>query len=203
MHRFSKILPALPILVIAVVLSGKETSRVIALQPFGKVNPSIVKEVEKGITRAYSLRVEVLPAVPLPKETWYQPRRRYRAEKLLNFLSINTPEKYMKVIGLTRRDISTTKGKIKDWGIFGLGTVGGRTCVISTFRLRRGRVSYRYFIGRLVKVANHELGHTFGLWHCPNHGCLMEDAKGTIKTVDRETGAFCSECRERMKGVLK
>ena len=108
----------------------------------------------------------------------------------------------MKVIGLTRCDISTSKGKIKDWGIFGLGTVGGRTCVVSTFRLRRGKVSYRYFIGRLVKVANHELGHTFGLWHCPNHGCLMEDAKGTIKTVDRETGAFCSECRERLKDVL-
>ena len=35
---------------------------------------------------------------------------------------------------------------------------------------------------RLWKVAIHELGHTLGLPHCPNNGCLMQDAHGTVKT---------------------
>jgi len=203
MTRFYKVLIVLIFLVASTGLTGKEPAGVIAIQPFGNIKKAIIAEVQKGITGAFRVRVEVLERVPLPKEAWYPPRRRWRAERLLSFLSRNTPSRYMKVIGLTNRDISTSKGKFKDWGIFGLGTVGGRTCVVSTFRLRRSRVSYRYFIGRLVKVANHELGHTFGLGHCPNRGCLMEDAKGTIRTVDRETGAFCEECQKRLRHVLR
>ncbi len=52
---------------------------------------------------------------------------------------------------------------------------------------------------RLVKVVNHELGHTLGLPHCPSAGCLMEDAKGTIVTVDNETGAFCDGCKKKLR----
>ncbi len=203
MRRFKRIYPIVPLILLSMILFGKEPVPVIALQPLGKVRNEILQEVKKGITKVYRVRVEILPTVPLPKKAWYPPRRRYRGEKLLNFLQKNTPKKYLKVVGLTTRDISTTKGKFKDWGIFGLGSLGGRACVISTFRLRRGRVSHRYFIGRLVKVVNHEVGHTFGVGHCPNQRCLMEDAKGTIKTVDRETGAFCGECRERLKNILK
>ena len=32
--------------------------------------------------------------------------------------------------------------------------------------------------------------------HCPNHSCLMEDAEGTIKAVDRESIALCVNCRK-------
>jgi archaemetzincin len=47
---------------------------------------------------------------------------------------------------------------------------------------------------RLAKVAVHELGHTLGLPHCPNVGCLMEDAEGRVATCDREYD-FCARCR--------
>lgn len=70
--------------------------------------------------------------------------------------------------------------------------------MVSTFRLTRG-ASRDLFYRRLIKVVNHELGHTFGLPHCPNERCLMGDAKGTIVTVDRETGALCDQCRETLR----
>ena len=47
---------------------------------------------------------------------------------------------------------------------------------------------------RTVKVVNHELGHVLGLGHCPKEGCLMADARGTIKTVDGEPGPLCELC---------
>lgn len=54
-----------------------------------------------------------------------------------------------------------------------------------------------------IKVVNHEIGHTFGLDHCPTPRCLMEDAKGTITTVDGEDGGFCQTCRQRLGKALK
>jgi len=41
----------------------------------------------------------------------------------------------------------------------------------------------------------HEAGHTLGIEHCPNRGCLMEDAEGQVATCDREYD-FCARCRK-------
>ncbi|MGB9721379.1 MAG: hypothetical protein ACPL28_07890, partial [bacterium] len=100
-------------------------------------------------------------------------------------------------------DISTTKEKYYDWGIFGLGILNGRACVVSTYRLRRKRESDSLFYARLKKIVNHELGHVFGLEHCSSDKCLMEDACGKIKTVDEETGALCPDCASKVKNFLK
>ena len=56
---------------------------------------------------------------------------------------------------------------------------------------------------RLIKVINHEIGHTFGLEHCPAKGCLMQDAQGMIKTVDGENGEFCEKCHKSLEKVLR
>ena len=48
---------------------------------------------------------------------------------------------------------------------------------------------------RLKKVALHEIGHNLGLEHCSNNKeCMMNDADGTIKQVDREKIWFCKKC---------
>jgi archaemetzincin len=75
--------------------------------------------------------------------------------------------------------------------------------VVSSFRLHKRSATPDLFKARLVKVVNHELGHTFGLDHCTTPGCLMEDAAGSIKTVDRETGDFCADCRARLGALVR
>lgn len=100
-----------------------------------------------------------------------------------------------KIVGLTTSDISAAKGALQDWGVFGLGQMPGSACVVSTFRLQRG-VDKQRFESRLGKVVVHEVGHTFGLPHCPKDGCVMNDAKGSVKTVDCEHLAFCPACRQ-------
>jgi archaemetzincin len=183
----------------------------VAVQPLGKVDSSLAAAAKAGIEGLYYLRAEVLPAAPLPASAYYKPRGRYRAEKLLDHLDSMKDGRFLKVVGLTAADISTTKGEFADWGIFGLGSLGGTACVVSTHRLRsgltfrlgRGRVPEKKFLERLVKVVNHELGHTLGLDHCPHRGCLMEDAAGTIRTVDRESGELCASCRARIEKFVK
>lgn len=170
----------------------------VAIQPLGPVKAADIARVKAGIQALYAVDVEVLPEKPLPKAAYFQPRDRYKADKLLDVLAADTPAKFTKVIGLTVQDISTKKGKIDDWGIFGLGALGDRPCVVSTFRLRAGKATDEVFLARLVKVVNHELGHTFGLDHCPEAGCFMQDAGGKIATVDGEGGKPCAACAGRL-----
>jgi archaemetzincin len=180
-----------------------EPEIVVALQPLGEINDTTIETVKNGIVAVYRVEVVVLTVKELPESAYYEPRRRYRADILLDYLNKETDKRFTKVLGLTNRDISATKGEHYDWGIFGYGTLGGRPCIVSTHRLRRGNASRALFMNRLIKVVNHELGHTFGLDHCPVEGCLMQDGKGTIRTVDSESGDFCPRCRERLKKILR
>jgi archaemetzincin len=51
---------------------------------------------------------------------------------------------------------------------------------------------------RTLKEAIHELGHTWGLEHCPNTGCVMHFSNSLIDT-DRKGAAFCGLCAELLR----
>lgn len=137
----------------------------------------------------------------LPQETYYEPRNRYRADKLIRYLRDNY--KTEKLIGITDKDISTTSGQHEDWGIMGLAFRPGKSCVISTFRTFRNAKSEEHKQERLKKVVFHEFGHTLGLPHCKNsESCLMADANGKVSTVDKVTD-FCPKCRTKIRKYLR
>ncbi len=100
---------------------------------------------------------------------------------------------------ITEKDICYNKNKSNpEWGIFGLGSQPGKTCIISAFRLKRGTIKQKT-LERLEKVALHEIGHNLGLDHCSNNKkCMMNDANGTIQQVDNEKVWFCEKCRKQL-----
>jgi archaemetzincin len=151
--------------------------------------------VRRALAAVFARPVSVMAKVELPKNAYYAPRSRYRAEKLLDFIHPQLPEGGLRIMGVTASDISTTKPPHEDWGILGLANVDGSACVLSTFRCRRGAKDQRHARVRFAKTAVHELGHTFGLEHCPTLGCLMEDGGGTVLTTDRERD-LCATCRK-------
>jgi len=122
---------------------------------------------------------------------YYSARDRYRADSLIRYLGRSATGDTI-VIGLTNKDISTTKGNIQDWGIMGLGDNPGRACVVSTFRLSASDRD-----GQLYKVAVHELGHTMGLQHCKDTTCYMRDAEGE-NHLDEEKD-FCPDCKRHLR----
>jgi archaemetzincin len=182
---------------------GSDSRPVVAIQPYGALRAGLVATVKSGIEQRYNVSVVVLPERPLPDAAFYRPRRRYRAERLLESLAAERDAKYAKIVGLTARDISTTVDEHEDFGIFGLGDLGGSPCVVSTFRLGRGGASEERFNDRVVKAVNHELGHTFGVDHCAEPGCLMSDAAGTMTRVDSGSGALCAACAARLHGLSR
>ncbi|MFN3917533.1 MAG: zinc-dependent metalloprotease family protein [Flavobacteriales bacterium] len=186
--------------------SPKNTTIVIALQPFGVFKPELLDSISSAIKGAYPISICVLEAISLPKKAFVQIKSaRYRADSLLNYLKKIKPDTVDYIIGLTHADISTTKmddkkqvkhpeSKYGDWGVMGLGYMPGTSCVVSTYRLQHSNKAV--FIARLKKVCIHELGHNFGLPHCHSSKCVMQDAAESIKTIDNVDMEPCKLCRK-------
>ncbi|ROI06956.1 Zn-dependent protease [Chryseobacterium sp. G0240] len=168
------------------VKEKKKNEIIILIQPFKDVKQESVKLVEEGIKKLYP-NVKVLDAIDFPDNTYYKERNRYRADSIIKFLSSQTKEGFV-TIGLTSKDISASRGNIKDFGIMGLGYTPGKACVASKFRLNKENSDEQFF-----KIAIHELGHTQGLAHCPEKKCFMRNAEGKNPT-DEETD-FCRKCK--------
>lgn len=199
--------PIVVLLIILISCNSKEMK--IGIQPYEGFDKNLIDIIAKQLRDSYNVDIVILPSRNLPKSAFVQIKSpRYRADSLLIDLKKNKPDSITYIIGLTTRDISTTKrdkyGKIKepakkysDWGVFGLGYRLGPSCVVSIFRIKIS--DNELFISRLKKICVHELGHNLGLKHCENRNCVMEDAAETIKTIDRVGMELCDDCKRQIK----
>jgi archaemetzincin len=83
--------------------------------------------------------------------------------------------------------------------VFGEAQLEGACAIVSTARL------HDEFYGlparedllreRLLKEATHEIGHTFGLRHCPDWSCVMASSHA-VEVLDVKSAEFCRACRK-------
>jgi archaemetzincin len=164
--------------------------KVIVIQPFIDFNRSQAEIVYKELKKI-NPNIILRAAIQLPYFAYYPARDRYRADSLLHYLShYGTTDTIL--IGLTNKDISTTKDQVKDWGVMGLGKCPGNACIVSTHRLSENDQN-----DQLYKLALHELGHTQGLGHCKNKTCIMRDAEGG-NHLEEEID-FCPVCKNYLR----
>lgn len=160
----------------------------------------------RGLAAQAPIAIAMEPRRALPSAAKSGTKDRYSASALLTDLEGVQAGPRDKVLGVAEIDLVTPKNGVADWGILGLGSMDGKTCVLSTFRMRRawenGGAPEALVRERLWKVALHELGHTLGLPHCPNAGCIMQDGHGTVKTIDAEQD-LCVACRARFTEALR
>ena len=176
----------------------KSNKPIIYIAPLGNVPADYVNFVKQSIIDFYHYQVVIKPRQSLSSDLKNSAQGRYVADKILSKFNSNK-----NTLVLTTVDIVTNNEQrgIKEWGVFGLGYRPGTTCVVSTFRLNKGKVkvSNEKFLERLKKICIHEIGHNLGLEHCTNNKvCLMNDARGLISQVDMETLDFCNVCKKKI-----
>jgi archaemetzincin len=170
----------------------------VSVQPLGPFDATLFDRIASSLTSELSVTVQRESSIDLPRAAYYARNRRYRAERLLDFLRGRVAAPVNRILGVTEVDISTTAHGVADWGILGLGDLPGPACVISMFRCRRNARDAAQVHFRMVTTCVHEVGHTLGLDHCSDTRCLMTDARGTVRTIDQSSGRLCNRCRARL-----
>ncbi len=86
----------------------------VALAPLGVFPASFLAEIDVGLRAELGVGIARNPEVALPRSAWYAPRRRYRAERLLDALRPQMVAPATRILGVTEVDISTTAHGVYD-----------------------------------------------------------------------------------------
>ncbi len=179
------------------------SQRTVQMIPFGKIDNTYVQLAAENMEAFYKVKVELLDQQSFPEAAFYAPRKRYRADMMLDHLYHNFYSVRDFRMGLTESDISTTKGDVYDYGIIGLANRPGLVSIVSTYRCGKG-VDEATKRDRFVKSVLHEFGHNLGLEHCSfSEHCLMNDAKGKASTIDKEKVELCEQCKRKVSAWLQ
>lgn len=183
--------------------------KVIKLQSLGKLDKEILLNLKKNLKwvfKGYIEKIEISPEILPLRETEYDKiRRQYNASKILKRLKDTLYEKeYFRILGITEEDLYAHYLNF----VFGVARCPKdifirlpTACLISISRLRE--TFYRHPENksllelRILKEALHELGHTFGLSHCPNE-CVMQFSNRLLYT-DKKPARFCADCLEDLE----
>ena len=164
----------------------------VALVPFVSANHPADTQLLKqlaGDLEGFGLAVRIAPPLLIPAGAYNPLRDQYRAEAFLARLHPTADEP---ALGITHCDLYAGEYNF----VFGLARPAEGIAVISLARLvlDGDDALHRQ---RILKEAVHELGHTFGLGHCPNPGCVMHFSN-CLADTDRKGSRFCDDCRRRL-----
>lgn len=139
--------------------------------------------------RKYFPNVRVMPNnINIPSQYFNKERNRYLASGLLDELAKHRNNDA--VIGVTDYIIFKPNKKSDTFGIMGMSYTNTFKSIVSTKIPLNGKEQSK---DNICKLALHELGHGFGLKHCPNETCYMVDAEETMKIVNAL--GFCESCK--------
>lgn len=164
---------------------------------FAVLPGAFLEELASGLSRELGLPVKVGGSASVPAEAYDPARRQYHAEAFLPHLSSFRQDPADLVLGITEVDLFVPRLNF----VFGLADPGNRQAVISLARLDP-RFDHHppdpeLLKRRALKEAVHEVGHLWGLPHCPDPTCIMFFSN-TLADTDRKGPGFCSGCRKRL-----
>jgi archaemetzincin len=138
--------------------------------------------------------------LPLEKTNWNAKRRQYQADSILDILP--TPSGEDRNLGILSEDIYAFGLNF----VFGEADAHSRKALISIKRLQP--VFYNQTHNeellhfRIIVEVIHELGHTWGLRHCPNLRCVMHFSN-SVEDTDIKGWQFCPVCARRLSYRLR
>jgi archaemetzincin len=167
--------------------------RIITLVPVGRVEQGHLESLAQGLAARLRVACWVSPD-GLEGEFAYNPvRGQYHSTEILRRLLQDPDTESWRILGVTDVDLYIPILTF----VFGEAQLGNTAALVSTHRLRPEFYGLPRDPGllqeRLLKEALHELGHTFGLQHCPDYLCVMS-ASHSVERIDLKQADFCQAC---------
>ncbi len=169
----------------------------IGVVPLGEV-PALASEViMANITEYYNLPVNILPMQSLLEHAFDKEQLKYNAGILINELEALGFDGYSKILAVIAQDIFIPIFN----HVYGQAIQGGSVALISLFRLNRNADGSTpptsLFFERGAKIALHELGHLFNLFHCNETKCIMHFS-GIIEDLNKTPFYLCRNCARHL-----
>ena len=170
----------------------------IHLVSVGRVPEEIVKIVAEEAGACFSLPTTVDPEPLDPETAYHEGREQYWSTPLLQQLGARSPSPADRVLGIAEVDPFVPIFTF----VFGEALLNRPPAIISLCRLRPTFYGLPadpdLTLERACKEAIHELGHTFGLLHCPYYACVMH-ASRVADELELKGSTFCPTCEAALK----
>jgi archaemetzincin len=177
---------------------------IILLQWMGEapMDGGVLERIRGQVEGVFAIPTKLQAESGRPSDSLDPRRRQHSSTKMLRWILASGLPEEAKVLGVTDVDLFIPVLTF----VFGEAQLGGPAAVVSLARLRRtydDRPAPEVMIeGRLLKECLHELGHTFGLAHCVDVGCVMSRSNSVLD-VDRKRASFCRDCRLRLRKLME
>lgn len=170
---------------------------IIYLAFINKSLPPFRQEMICYLTNKFPFVFESLKVDLNLKKFYAEERNQYNSPYILSSILNYLPREGAKIIGIINVDIYIPIFTF----IFGEAQLNGKAALVSTYRLRNEFYGLppdiNLLYNRTVKETMHELGHTFGLIHCPNFECVMHFSTD-VDEIDLKNSEFCRNCGEKL-----
>jgi archaemetzincin len=167
----------------------------ITLKPLGNIADEIMEELKDRAGGIFHCPVEIKAGFSDLAQAYNSERKQYFSSKLL--ASLKKSEREERVAGIADVDLYVPRLNF----VFGEADMVSGTAIVSLCRLRQEYYGLApdeaLFLERATKEIVHELGHTFGLGHCPNNKCVMHFSNSLADT-DLKEAHFCNKCRPKI-----
>ena len=167
----------------------------IALVPIGPTSSELLNGLLAPLGEVFGLPCQIADSIPIPPDAYDQRRGQYVGSRVLAALARLDIPNAERVLGVIDADCYTPGLNF----IFGQANINGCNAFIALPRLRPSFYSQleddALFGERVLKEAAHELGHTYGLGHCPDPTCAMHFSNSLYDT-DLKNARFCRHCTQ-------
>lgn len=170
--------------------------RLVSVVPVGNVLRHQLEILAEGLAPVLHAICTIHTDVIDPGFAYDTLRGQYHSTAILKRIRKTPAAESWRLLGVTEADLFIPILTF----VFGeaqLGPGDAPAAVVSTHRLRQEFYGLppdsATLADRLLKESLHEVGHTLGLHHCTDYGCVMSSSPA-VENIDLKAARFCDSC---------